>query len=119
MFHPQRMVQFTVELIFALLGFLLIWLGLSGRIFFDRHGIGWLLLSAALIVWGLRALYKPRRWWARWQIWTRGFSLTLLGIVMLIIARAPFLWVGKLLAVAGLVLIARGLMGAALVFKPR
>lgn len=119
MLNPQRLTQLTVELIFALLGLLMIWLGLSGRIFFDRHGIAWLLLSAGLILWGLRAMYKPGQWWARWQVWTRGISLVLLGVVMLTIARAPFLWVGKLLAVAGLVLIARGLIGAVLALRPR
>lgn len=119
MLSPQRLTQLAMELVFALLGLLIIWLGLTQRIFFHRHGFAWLLLSAALILWGLRALYKPRQRWARWQSWTRGLSLTVLGLIMLAIARVPFLWVGKLLALAGLVLIARGLMGAALAFKPR
>jgi hypothetical protein len=119
MLSPQRLTQLAMEIVFGLLGLMMIWFGLSGRIFFDRRGIGWLLLSVGLIVWGLRALYKPGQWWARWQIWTRGLSLVLLGIVMLVIARAPFLWVGKLLALAGIVLIARGLIGSALALKPR
>jgi hypothetical protein len=119
MLNPQRLTQLTIELIFALLGLLMIWLGLSRRIFFDRHGIAWLLLSIGLILWGVRAVYKPGQWWARWQIWTRGLSLILLGMVMLGIARAPFLWVGKLLALAGLVLIARGVIAAALLLRLR
>jgi hypothetical protein len=119
MLNPQRLTQLTVELVFALLGLLMIWLGLTNRILFDRRGIAWLLLSVGLILWGLRALYKPGQWWARWQVWTRGLSLTLLGIILLAIARAPFEWVGKLLALAGLVLIARGVIGAALLLKPR
>jgi hypothetical protein len=45
--------------------------------------------------------------------------LTLLGLVMLAIARVPFLWVGPLLAFAGFVLIIRGLIGAALILRPR
>jgi len=28
----------------------------------DRHGSAWLILSIAMILWGLRALYKPGQW---------------------------------------------------------
>jgi hypothetical protein len=119
MFKPQQVLRITIELIFVLLGGLVIWLGLSGQIFFDRRKPAWLVLSAALILWGLRALYKPGEWWSRWEHWTRGLSLTLLGVVMLAIARVPFLWVGRLLAVGGALLVLRGLLGSVLVFRPR
>jgi len=119
MLKPQQVLRITIELIFVLLGGLVIWLGLSGQIFFDRRKPGWLVLSAALILWGLRALYKPGQWWSRWEHWTRGVTLTLLGVVMLAIARVPFLWVGRLLAVGGALLVLRGLMGSVLVFRPR
>ncbi len=119
MLKPQQVLRITIELIFVLLGGLVIWLGLSGQIFFDRRKPAWLILSAALILWGLRALYKPGQWWSRWEHWTRGLSLTLLGVVMLAIARVPFLWVGRLLAVGGALLVLRGLMGSVLVFRPR
>ena len=119
MLNPQQVLRATIELIFVLLGGLVIWLGLSGQIFFDRRKPAWLILSAALILWGLRALYKPGQWWSRWEHWTRGISLVLLGVVMLAIARAPFLWVGRLLAVAGVLLVLRGIMGSVLIFRPR
>ena len=119
MLKPDRLMQLMIELIFLLLGGLLVWLGFTRHIFFDRSGLAWTILSSALLLWGLRALYKPGQWWARWQIWTRGLSLVLLGVLMLAIARVPTLWVGKLLVVAGVVLAARGVLGAALVFKPR
>ncbi len=119
MLKPQQVLRITIELIFVLLGGLVIWLGLSGQIFFDRRKPAWLVLSAALILWGLRALYTPGQWWSRWEHWTRGLSLTLLGVVMLAIARVPFLWVGRLLAVGGALLVLRGLMGSVLVFRPR
>jgi hypothetical protein len=38
---------------------------------------------------------------------------------MLAISRVPFLWVGRLFAVAGLLLILRGLIGSFLVLRPR
>lgn len=119
MLKPQQVLRITIELIFVLLGGLVIWLGLSGQIFFDRRTPAWLILSAALILWGLRALYKPGQWWSRWERWTRGVTLTLLGLVMLAIARVPFLWVGRLLAVGGALLLVRGLLGSVLVFRPR
>ena len=43
----------------------------------------------------------------------------LLGAIMLAISRVPFLWVGKLLAAAGLVLLIRSLLGSFLILKQR
>jgi len=118
MLTPQKILGVTIELIFVLLGGLIVWLGLSGQIFFDRRKPGWLILSVAIILWGLRAMYRPGQWWLRWEHWTRGISLILLGVVMLTISRAPFLWVGKLLALVGLLLVLRGVMGSILLFRP-
>jgi hypothetical protein len=119
MLSPHNLQRMLIELIFVLLGALIVWLGISGRIFFDRRTATWLILSVALIVWGLWGLYRRGKWWARWEIWTRGLSLTLLGVVMLAIARAPFPYVGSLLAVAGLLLVARGVIGSIMVLRPR
>jgi hypothetical protein len=119
MLTPQQLLRTIIEIIFVLLGGLVAWLGLSGHILFDRRKPGWLLLSVAVILWGLRALYKPVQWWSRTEQWTRGLSLTLLGAVMFAISRVPFLWVGRLLAFAGVVLIVRGLIGSVLIFRPR
>ncbi len=119
MLTPQQVLRITIEIIFVLLGGLVVWLGLSGHILFDRRNPGWLLLSIALILWGVRALYKPGQWWSRQEQWTRGLSLTLLGLVMLAISRVPFEWVGPLLAFAGVLLALRGLVGSALILRPR
>jgi hypothetical protein len=119
MLTPQQVLRITIEIIFVLLGGLVVWLGLSGHILFDRRKSGWLLLSVALILWGLRALYKPVKWWSPWERWTRGLSLTLLGVVMFAISRVPFLWVGHLLALAGVLLMVRGLIGSVLIVRPR
>src|SRR6266849_3356100 len=119
MLRPERLLHMVIEMIFVLLGALIVWLGVTGQIYFDRRKLPWLILSAALIVWGLRALYKPGQWWSRWEHWTRGLSLTLLGVVMLAISRVPFLWVGRMLAVGGALLVLRGLLGSVLVFRPR
>src|SRR5271157_38597 len=117
MLSPARLTELMVELVFLLLGTLVVWLGVSGRISFDRRSVSWLVLSVALLAWGLLALARPGQWRARWQKWNRGLSLLLLGAIMLAATRVPFLWVGRLLALAGLVLILRGLIGAILIFR--
>jgi hypothetical protein len=119
MLTPERLLRLMIELIFIMLGGLIAWLALVRHIAVDRHGVSWLILSVALILWGLRALYKPGQWWLRWENWTRGLSLSLLGILMLAISRVPFLWVAPMLAVAGGLLALRGIIGCALVLRPR
>lgn len=119
---PERLLRLWIELIFVFLGVLLVWLGLRGPIYgrtVDRHSIPWLILSVVLLLWGLRALYRPGQWWARWENWTRGISLALLGVLMLVISRVPFAWVGPMLAAGGVVLALRGMIGSALIFRPR
>jgi len=116
---PARMSQSIVELVFVLLGALVIFLGATQRIYFYRHGLAWLVLSVSMIAWGLIALAKPGEWWAKWQKWNRGGSLILLGAVMLAMIRVPFLWVPKLLILTGVILMARGILGSCLIFKQR
>jgi hypothetical protein len=118
MLTPQSVLRLMIEIIFVLLGGLVVWLALTGRIFVERNKPSWFILSGALILWGLRALFGTRQWWARWEYWTRGLSLILVGVVMLAISRVPSLWIGPLLAAAGVVLGVRGIIGTVLVFRP-
>src|ERR1700693_4717578 len=120
MLTPERLLRLIIELIFILLGGLLIWFAFADPIYgrtVDRHSLSWVILSIALILWGVRALYKPGQWWLRWENWTRGLSLVLLGILMLAISRVPFPWVGPLLAVAGGLLALRGVIGSVLIYR--
>ena len=117
MLSPARLTELMVELVFLLLGTLMVWLGVNGGSRFDPHGVFWLVLSVALLAWGLVAVARPGLWWARWQKWNRGLSLLLLGAIMLVAMRVPILWVGKLMALAGVVLILRGVLGALLIFR--
>ena len=119
MLTPERLLRLMIEFIFVFLGALVIWLGWAQRIYVDRHSIAWLILSVALILWGLRALYRPGQWWLRWENWTRGLSLSLLGVLMLAITRVPFAWVGPMLAAGGAILVLRGIVGSVLIFRPR
>ena len=122
MLTAVRLLRFIIEFIFILLGGLLMWFGFAGPIYgqtVDRHSTSWLVLSIALVLWGLRALYRPGQWRLRWENWARGLSLVLLGILMLVISRVPFPWVGPLLATAGGVLLVRGVFGSVLIFRPK
>jgi hypothetical protein len=114
---PDKTLRLSIEFIFVLLGALVIWLGATQHIFFDRRRISWLLLSIALILWGGRALYRPGKYWSPTENFTRGLSLLLLGAVMLAISRVAFSLVGPLLSVAGLLLLLRGLVSSVLVFR--
>lgn len=119
MLRPEQMIRAVIELIFILLGGLVLWLGLTGQILFDPTKSTWLMLSFALTLWGVYAFARPGRAWLRGERWTRGVSLILLGLIMLAITRAPFLMVGRLFAAAGVILILRGLAGVALILRPR
>jgi hypothetical protein len=118
MLTPERLLGVMIELVFVLLGALVAWLALRGRILVDRHGRMWLVLSVVLILWGMRALYKPGQWWRRWENWTRGLSLVLLGVLMLAMIRVPFAWVEPMLMAGGVVLVIRGIVASALLFRP-
>ena len=118
MLSPARLTELLVEFVFLLLGALVVWLGVTRHINFVPGGTGWLVISVALVVWGLIAFAKSGPLSARWQKWIRGSSL-LLGILMLAMMRAPFMWMGNLLALAGIVLLARGLAGMLLILRQR
>jgi hypothetical protein len=119
MLSPARLTELLVEFVFLLLGALVVWLGVTRHINFVPGGTAWLVISVALLVWGLIAFAKPGVPRARWQKWIRGSSLLLLGILMLSMMRVPFMWVGNLLALAGVVLIVRGLAGMLLILRQR
>jgi hypothetical protein len=117
MLTPARLSQLIVEVVFLMLGVLVVWLGLTGHINFDRRGMYWLIISLGVTAWGLLALTRPGQWWMRWQKWNRGGSLLLLGLLMLAMTRVPFDVVGKLLAACGVVLALRGVIGSMLILK--
>ena len=76
MLTPERLLRLVIEIIFVLLGLLVVWLGLTGHIFFDRHKLPWLVLSVALILWGIRGIYrKPgEQAAAAGRLYPRGFA---------------------------------------------
>ena len=63
MLRPEQLIRAVIELIFMLLGGLVVWLGVTNQIFFDRRTSAWMILSVALIVWGIYAFARPARNW--------------------------------------------------------
>ena len=76
MLSRERLIRLFIESMFILLGALVLWLGVTGRIFFDRRAVPWMAVSVALLLWGLHAIYQPGKSRAREEDWTRGLFLT-------------------------------------------
>lgn len=126
MLAASSLFRFVQEFVFILLGGLLVLLAMSGGYFPDRHGAGWLVLAAVIVMWGLRACWRPlttrpgaTRDPALWSHRLGGGSLILVGGLMMAIAWAPFDWVRPLLAGAGAVLGLRGVASTALLLRNR
>ena len=115
--NPANLFRMMTEMIFILLGGVLVWLGWKSTFLFDPRKPAWLLLGAVLIFWGARAWAKTART-ARTseRAATRigGASLALVGLMMLGLNFVPFRLAGTALAATGGVLILRGLVGAVL-----
>jgi hypothetical protein len=113
------LLQVFMELVFALLGFFLVWLAYFHRALPGPTPVAWAIVSAAMILLGLRALVRPGAWKVRWQNLVRGLSLVLVGVLLLGILRVPFGWVDPVLEAAGLLLMLRGLLSAFLILRLR
>jgi hypothetical protein len=117
MLSPANLFRMMTEMIFVLLGGLLVWVGLSGRFIFDPRKPAWLGLGAVLVYWGVRAWAKTERvarTAERTAVRVGGASLALVGLMMLGLVFVEFRWVGTVLAIAGGTLVLRGLVSAVL-----
>jgi hypothetical protein len=114
---PANLFRMMTEMIFVLLGGLLVWVGLNGRFMFDPRKPAWLGLGAMLVYWGIRAWRNTKRaarTAERTAVRVGGVSLAIVGLMMLGLVFVEFRWVGTVLAVAGGILILRGLVSAVL-----
>jgi hypothetical protein len=120
MLKPANLFRIMTEFIFVLLGGVLAWLGLSGRMElgnFNPRGPAWLGLGAVLIYWGARSWAKTARA-ARTSDRTvtqvGGASLILVGLMMLSLAFVEFHLVAIVFIAAGTILALRGIVAAVL-----
>jgi hypothetical protein len=112
--NPAQLFALLNELIFVLVGAILLWVALAGRYFFNPRQTGWLVVSVVLVLWGLRTWRRAGVAGMRAVAKIGGGSLAAVGLIFLSLAWAPFQWVGVLLALAGTVFVLRGLAAAAI-----
>jgi hypothetical protein len=105
------------EFIVLLLGALLILLAASHRIALPSRTGMWLGLGAALILWGLRTGMRPAPKSPPEHSAIRGGSLILVGLMIVATPLVPMRHEALLLALAGGVLLLRGLLGSVLLAR--
>jgi hypothetical protein len=109
---PQHLFRVLNEMVFVLLGGMLMWIAGTGRYFFNPRGMAWFLISGLAIVLGLMSLLTRSGESSRVGAYVRGGSLIVVGLVMISMAWAPYRLVVWLLMFAGIVLVLRGLIGS-------
>lgn len=120
MLNPANLFRMVTEFIFILLGGVLVWIGISGRLdpfSFNPRKPAWLALGAALIYWGARTWTKTARAARtsdRIVAQVGGVSLAVVGLLMLSLVLVEIRWVGYVFAAAGMILALRGILAAVL-----
>jgi hypothetical protein len=117
MVNPANLFRMMTEMIFVLLGGVLVWVGLNRAFLFDPRKPAWLLLGAVLMFWGARTWVKTiraARSSDRTAVRIGAASLVLVGLMMLGLNFVPFRLAGFALAATGGVLVLRGLLSAGL-----
>lgn len=115
MLSPARLTQLLMEVVFILLGALVVWLGIHDSV--PYPSAAYFIVSLALIGWGVMAFVRPVQRWNIWEKWNRGISLILIGLIMLAMTRVPVVWVPRLLIGVGAILVTRGLFACLMIFK--
>ena len=105
------------EFIVLLLGGLLILIALTRTVGLPAYPEALVILGVVLIYWGVRASMRPGQPADRWPSRIRAGSLVLVGLLVLGIRFLPLERAALLLVIAGGVLVARGIVGAALLLR--
>ena len=106
---PAYLFPLLNELVFVLLGVLLVFIALLRRFALPPHSIAWAGVGVILLYWGLRIWIRSMRTHPRLPSGIRAASLALVGAIVLAIAVLPYSFAEPLLAAAGGVLVLRGL----------
>jgi len=65
----NQLFRLLIEVIFILVGIFLLWVGVNGRYLFDRRSTSWLIISVALVLWGLQSWWLGRKTVnSRWRL---------------------------------------------------
>jgi hypothetical protein len=114
---PATLFRLLSEFIMLLLGALLILLALTRPVGLPARPVALVILGVVLIYWGVRALARPELQANRLQVRIRAGSLVLVGLMILGMRFLPLRHAALLLAVAGGVLVIRGLLGGVLLAR--
>jgi hypothetical protein len=114
---PASLFRLLNEFIMLLLGALLILLAASNRIGLPSRPALWYALGAVLIFWGLRTGMRLVSKAANEHAAIRGGSLILVGLIILGVPLVSLRYEALLLALAGGVLVLRGLLGSVLLAR--
>jgi hypothetical protein len=114
---PATLFRLLSEFIVLLLGGLLILLALTRNVGLPEQPVALIILGVALIYWGIRALMRPSPDAERLQTRIRAGSLVVVGLLVLGIRILPLRNAEVLLALAGGVLVVRGLAGGVLLAR--
>jgi len=114
---PASLFRLLNEFIMLLLGALLILLAATHRIGLPSRPGLWYVLGAVLIFWGLRTGMRPVSKTANEHAAIRGGSLILVGLIILGVPLVSLHYAAVLLALAGGVLVLRGLLGSVLLVR--
>jgi len=114
---PATLLRLLIEFIVLLLGGLLILVALTRTVGWPAYPVALVILGVVLVYWGIRATMKPGQPAERWATRIRAGSLVLVGLLVVAIRFLPLDRAALLLELAGGVLVARGLVGAALLLR--
>jgi hypothetical protein len=114
---PATLFRLLSEFIVLLLGALLILLALTRSVGLPGRPVAMVILGVVLIYWGVRALARPGPEAERLQSRIRAGSLVLVGLLVLGMRILPLRHAQLLLAIAGGVLVIRGLLGGVLLAR--
>jgi hypothetical protein len=116
---PGQLLRLFNELVFTLLGALLMVMALSGRYAPPGRSIFWILLGVVLVYRGARTWIRTDRGQPLWASRVGAGSLALVGAMVLATAWLPFSLGTPMLAAAGAVLVLRGVVSMALYARSR
>jgi hypothetical protein len=115
--NPAILFRLLSEFIVLLLGALLILLALTRPVGLPGRPVAMVILGVVLIYWGARAIARPGVEADRLQSRVRAGSLVVVGLLVLAIRYVPPRSAELLLALAGGVLVIRGLVGGILLAR--
>jgi hypothetical protein len=112
--NPAILFRLLSEFVVLLLGGLLILISATRTVGLPAYPVALVILGVVLVYWGIRASLRPSLPEDRWPIRIRSGSLVLVGLLVLGIRFLPLRHAAVLLTLAGVVLVLRGIAGAAL-----